>query len=809
MQPPRGSRFNPMDRMVFLGLALAACYWILESFVYVMLATEDIRFIDRLMGPTLDDLLPRLLVLCFFMIFGSHAQFTIAQRKEAEAARRESEGKYRAVLESIEEGFYEVDPDGNLIFVNDALSKITGYPRDALMGTSLSQLMAPAHVKKVSDALREVSQTGQIANAVDWSLIRQDGSERFIETSISLIRGPDGTPIGFRGLMRDITKRKRAESLLQAKLAAEEANRSKSEFLANMSHEIRTPLNSIIGLVELVLETDLTAEQHEDLDVVKSAAFALLALINDILDFSKIEAGKLELERMAFNLPDFLGETLKIMAAKAHEKGLELAYRVSPKIPRHVMGDPTRLRQVILNLVGNAIKFTEQGEIIVAVAPERIDSGETGLKFSVKDTGIGIPVDKQERIFDAFLQADGSTSRRFGGTGLGLAVSSQLVGLMGGRMWVDSQPDQGSTFHFVAALNPDSSNDTSEATSAEIDLSAFRALVVDDNASNRDILQEMLSSWGTGVATVAGVKAAQDILNTTQEGFDLVLIDSDMPGQDGFALADWLARQDKLKTAIIMLLTSIHARRRNSLQTLGIKAALTKPVRPSDLYDALIIALGLREPPADHTAHDVDPDAADTHRRLKILVAEDTPFNQKFILRLLDRWQHDATIVNNGRRAVEAHGNEEFDLILMDVQMPEMDGLKATAAIRANEAEHGKHTPIIAMTAHAMRGDKERCLEAGMDAYVPKPISSQRLRKTIHRLVPVEITQNAVQPAPAELSPTKLDPDHLLAAFDNDQDFLQEIISMFLSDYPNMLEEIEIHHQSSRCTGIGTRGACP
>jgi len=784
-----------MDRMVVTGFALAASYWVLESIVYVLLDSTNVTLLDRLVGPTFNDLLSRLLVMCFFMIFGSHDPYPISQRKEAEAARQESESKYRTILESIQEGYYEVDRDGNLTFFNESMCKIVGYVRLELLGMNISLFMDAENARKVFGAFETVAEQEVTVESLDWSLIRKDGATRFVETSVGVLKGANGKAVGFRGLLRDVTKRKRAEALLQAKLAAEEANRSKSEFLANMSHEIRTPLNSIIGLVKLTLETELDPEQKEDLDVVKSAAYALLALINDILDFSKIEAGKLELEEIKFNLRDFLGESLKIMAAKAHEKGLEIAYQVATDVPENIAGDPSRFRQVVLNLIGNAIKFTEEGEIIVNVTLEEQDQNETLLHFTVKDTGIGIPQEKQESIFNPFQQADGSTTRQYGGTGLGLAVSSQIVNLMAGNFWVNSEPGVGSTFHFTASFRR--LGDKEEALLAPDDnsLKGIRVLVVDDNLTNGNILQAMLSSWGMQPVMANDTASAQTLFNEAPNPFKLVLIDSDMPEPNGLTLADWIKDQNQPESNVIMMLTSLRTRSQVDLKGLNIKTILTKPVRPSDLLDGITQALDYNTARIeDVTPTDKQTDGT-TGRRINILVAEDTPFNQKFIRRLLDRWGHRSVIVANGHKAIEALSQEKFDLVLMDVQMPEMDGFEATRAIRAEEAANGKHVPIIAMTAHAMKGDRERCIEVGMDDYVPKPVSANTLLAAINKLVPDDgapSEKEGVDNAPEKTISEEpiIDKATLLKAFDDDWDFFTEVVEMFIQDYPPMMSDI-------------------
>ena len=790
-----------MDHMGLIGFGLAVSYWFIEALVYALLP-NDISFSQRLVGPEFNDLLTRLLVLSFFIIFSSHAQFTINKRNIAEAAMCESEEKYRTIIESIETGYYEISPEGILNFCNSSLSKILGFPTDDMIGQDIHLFLGRNNAEKLLQTFRIVSQNEAEVNELDWSFIREDGAECFIETVISLVRDSKRKITGFRGMLRDVSRRKLAEAIGQEKLTAEAASRSKSEFLANMSHEIRTPLNSIIGLTELILDTELEPEQREDLNIVISAAHALLSLINDILDFSKIEAGKLELEKVPFNLKEFLGESLRIVAVKAHEKGLELAYRVDPKVPETIVGDPSRLRQIILNLVGNAVKFTEKGEIILKVQAENEDKDPHCLLFSVKDTGVGIPKEKQESVFGAFAQADGSTTRRFGGTGLGLAVSKQLVNLMNGHIWIESplsaglvtstgfEVGFGSAFHFTARFDPSMEGINITVNKPDIDISGVKVLVVDDNLSNLEIIMEMVEIWQlVPKGTTTTEKAQELLLEAHQAGdpFELILIDSDMPGSDGFSLAGWIRDQYMGDCKTIMMITSLKNRKKVNHQELHLSSTIIKPVRPSDLLDAIIGALKETEEIEDKLTTTPEPVTTSHETPLKILVAEDTPFNQKFITRLLSRWGHQALIVENGKKAVATYAEERFDLILMDVQMPEMDGFEATAKIRAIEKEKGLHTPIIAMTAHAMKGDRERCLDAGMDEYVSKPISSKLLFKTIKKLVsdpdePVNEDKTMQQPA--------FDKQALLQAFDNDWDFLSDVINMYIADYPEMLENI-------------------
>jgi signal transduction histidine kinase/CheY-like chemotaxis protein len=544
-------------------------------------------------------------------------------------------------------------------------------------------------------------------------------------------------------LQKEVVERKQAETeMRRAKETAEQASRAKSEFLANMSHEIRTPLNGVMGMTELALGTQLSTEQREYLETVKLSGDSLLAVINDILDFSKIEAGKIDLDPGDFNLRDCLEITLRTLALRAHEKGLELLCEVAPEVPEMVRGDASRLRQVVVNLVGNAIKFAVQGEVALKVKRESQEGKDLLLHFTVVDTGIGIPEEKRESIFEPFTQADASTTRKYGGTGLGLTISSRIVAMMGGKIWVESEVGRGSEFHFTARLGlPPGRPIEAAAVSPSENLRGAKVLVVDDNRTNRMILEAMLQRWEMKVMSVEGAEEALRQLGAACEAgepFELVVTDMHMPKMDGFALVERIRQRPELSTATIMMLTSAgHQGDAARCRELGVSAYLLKPIRQSELREAIARVLGTKEEKgatALITRYSLQ-DAREPSLSLRILLAEDNLVNQRLATRLLEKRGHTVVMAGNGREALAAFESETFDLVLMDVQMPELDGLEATLAIREKEKGSGKRLPIVALTAHAMKGDREKCLAAGMDGYLTKPIRSQELDELLENYV--------------------------------------------------------------------------
>ena len=719
----------------------------------------------------------------------------ITARKGLEDALQGQRDFYERISETLGEGLYVQDAAGYCVFMNSEAERLLGWDRAQFIGKpvhdTIHTVASDGSSLLASECLiNRTTQTGQRIIDDDQVFVRRDGSA-FPVAVVSQGIFKNGEYHGAVVAFQDITERKRTEAAMKvAKEAAEEASRAKGDFLANMSHEIRTPMNGIIGMTNLALGTQLNTEQREYLGLVKASADALLNIINDILDFSKIEAGKMALEQLEFCLSDLLSQSARSIALRAHQKGLELLLDIDPAIPEILIGDSGRLRQVIVNLIGNAIKFTERGEIIVKAELSKVQpsSGRVRLYLSVRDTGIGIQQDKIHAIFESFSQADASTTRKYGGTGLGLTITTRLVELMGGCIWVESEVGHGSTFFIEIELGR--ADVCVQPCYETTELKGVRVLVVDHNASSRALAVDLLKRWGmTARALAEGREALAELerARSVGEGYRLLLIDAGLRDMNGFALAEQLCDRPELEVMPIMMLTSDRLSDNAAhCRELGLRAYLLKPYSQSDLFDTVMHTLGLSEIEGDTVKHEM----RQNRRKLKILLAEDNRINQTLAIHLLQKFGHSLDMADNGMIAVEKWQAGTYDLILMDVDMPELNGLDATKRIRELERRHGGHVPIVGLTAHAIQGSREECLAAGMDGYLSKPINIDELWAELEAqgdVLLLNVEDNVV----AACVENKFDLGKALALMDNNMALFREMVQIYLSEYPAHLDSLD------------------
>jgi two-component system sensor histidine kinase/response regulator len=733
----------------------------------------------------------------------------VSERRRTEEALRTSEAELRAVFSAMDDVILVLDAEGRYLKIAPTNPSLLYKPPDELVGKTLHEVMPEEAAEIFMGHVRRALEEQGPVNT-EYSL-PVEGREVWFSGTVSPMEEDRVVYVA-----RDITERRRVEQeLRQAKEEAETASSAKSEFLANMSHEIRTPMNGVIGMTELLLGTELSEEQREYAETVRSSGENLLTIINDILDFSKIEAGKLELERTDFDLQRVVEETVELLAERAHDKGLELATLVKYDVPTALRGDPVRIQQILMNLVGNAIKFTEEGEVTIILGLVEDAEAAAIVHFEVKDTGIGMTEEQRSRLFESFSQADASTTRRFGGTGLGLAISKQLVELMGGEIGVESEWGVGSTFFFSLPLEkqPEGARFVPAPTA---DLEDTKVLIVDDNETNRKIVYEQVISWGMKNGMALDGQSALEMLRRASwlgEPYDLAILDMQKPQMGGVELARKIRADPRVSSTKLVMLSSIGQRGESEeAGQAGMDAYLTKPVRQSQLYDAIATVLGTtieeealkktkRELPSLVTSYSLNE--ARARSRLRILVAEDNAVNQKVVVKMLERLGYWADVAADGLEAVEALSRIPYGAVLMDVQMPEMDGYEATAEIRHREGLD-KHTPIIAMTANVMRGDRERALETGMDDYVSKPVNLERLKEVLARWVSREekkaeqgayATEAAAAASGPSIDHSVLDGLRDLQG-EGEPDILCELIELFLADVPSQLDALREAVQS-------------
>jgi PAS domain S-box-containing protein len=714
--------------------------------------------------------------------------------RQIQASLQKSEAKFRSLGESSPDGIFLADSAGQWVYSNTQWAKMTGQGCSESLGAGWNNAIHPEDKDAVlAHWARAVSERGEFSQ--EFRLVTPAGDVRWVSCRTAPIQyeaSEGGESGGYVGTLKDVSQYKAVEEeLRRAKTDAEAAVRAKGEFLAKMSHEIRTPMNGVIGMTNLLMDTEMTSQQQEYTETIRRSAESLLLLINDVLDFSKVEARKLIFETIDFNLQETIEGSLELLAETAQAKNIELAGFVLADVPTQLRGDPGRLRQVFVNLVSNAVKFTECGEVVVSVANLAETETHVDLRFEVRDTGIGIPVEIQPRLFQVFSQADSSTTRKYGGTGLGLAISKQLIEMMGGRIGFTSVPGQGSTFWFTARFEKQPV--AAKAPSEQTNLNNMHVLIVDDNDTNRKILEDQLAAWGIRASSAAGAQDALDRLHdSSNDHFDVVLLDMHMPGMNGIALAEVIRADPRTSRTRLIILTSLGKfMDDDQLKRIGIDACLVKPVKQGRLFECLTGRRAVPQKSAAAPAAATEP--APPH--LRVLLAEDNVINQKVAVAQLRKLGYAPDVVNTGLEALEAAKRARYDVILMDCQMPQMDGYEASRQIRAHEqAEGGEPAYIIAMTANAMQGDREKCLEALMNDYLAKPVKNSELKAALGRsraAMPAEAAGGAAEPA-ARLDTNPegaalVDLERLEAAANEDPVILRELVDLYFAQAKDLM----------------------
>ncbi|MCP4671933.1 MAG: response regulator [Desulfobacula sp.] len=808
----------------FIILFFGSLFIGLDSTLVFFLSSGSSSLLGFL-GPNQDIILRGILSMCVFIIFGSHVQYATRRQRELEEKQLKLEGrqqqyvdalvesdtKYKDILESIDEAYYEVTLDGKLLLWNPSLVKLLGTTEEKIKDLNLRYFFQSDKNKVIVKAFKTTFETKRPIKDVVVEYEHKDGSVSYIDLAIGLMQDNKGEIVGFRGIARDITEKKKVEALQQAKIAAELANKTKSEFLANMSHEIRTPLNGVVGMLNLLEGTRMNTEQKDYVETAFISAESLLGVINDILDFSKIEAGKLELEEKSFNLENEINRLIMIFAPKANEKKIELIVRYDPQAPRYIIGDQIRIRQILNNFINNALKFTSEGYICINSVCKKITETAATFEISVEDTGIGIADEKQATIFDNFTQADTTTTRKFGGTGLGLSICSQLVTLMGGKIELESLLGQGSTFKFTLTLPIDKTAGIEGVDSSE--LAKEHIIVVDDNMINRKIFSEYLNVWNIRHDVFPMAMEAYEAMKNAyhrEDAYTLLVTDHLMPDMDGESLGKKVKADPELKNTIMVMISSSGGKEKiANFEKIGFSGYLSKPLNMSDFFNLLQTVIIKRHGKTiiSNTDHNSKLPSMQINEPVKgvenkhILLAEDNKINQKASISILKKLGfQNIQLAENGQAALTMFHEQSFDIILMDIQMPVMDGYETTKNIREIEKEKNQgRVPIIAQTANAMKGDKENCLNAGMDDYISKPIDKDELVMVLNKWITTDQENESKDPSkskpkneePLDKSLQIFNDKDALSRYSDDLEILKEIIDAFFEETPEELDSIQ------------------